>query len=86
MARTALESQEGGTHYKEMKIQPIEYAMANNFNACEFNILKYVSRHRNKNGAEDLRKAKHMIDLLLALEYESQDSPSAPPDRMVDRR
>lgn len=70
MAREALETQEGGTHYKEMKIQPIEYAMANNLNPCEFNVLKYISRHRNKNGIEDLRKAKHMIDLLIALEYE----------------
>lgn len=70
MVDSALATQEGGTHYKEMKIQPIEYAMANKLNACEFNVLKYISRHRNKNGVEDLRKAKHMIDLLIALEYE----------------
>lgn len=70
MAREALERQEGGTHYKDMKIQPIEYAMANELNACEFNVLKYLSRHRKKGGKEDLEKAKHMLDLLIALEYD----------------
>lgn len=90
MAREALETQEGGTHYKEMKIQPIEYAMANGFNMCEGNILKYISRHRRKNGREDLEKAKHMIDLLIALEYDTRydcadcDNP-APQDRMIVR-
>lgn len=90
MAREALERQEGGSHYKDMKIQPIEYAMANELNACEFNVLKYLSRHRRKGGKEDLEKAKHMLDLLIALEYEVVDasyvSPPAPADRMVIRR
>lgn len=66
---TALDTQIGGDHYKSMKIQPIEYAMANKLNPCEFNVVKYVSRHRNKNGLQDLIKAKHMIDVLIALEY-----------------
>lgn len=90
MAREALERQEGGTHYKNMKIQPIEYAMANELNACEFNVLKYLSRHRKKGGKEDLEKAKHMLDLLIALEYDVVDasdvSPPALPDRVVIRR
>lgn len=87
MAREALERQEGGSHYKDMKIQPIEYAMANELNACEFNVLKYLSRHRRKGGKEDLDKAKHMLDLLIALEYDSSDvPPPAPADRMVIRR
>lgn len=67
--KKALETQEGGDHYKSMKIQPIEYAMANGFNMCEGNVLKYISRHRRKNGREDLEKAKHMIDLLIEMEY-----------------
>ena len=65
-----LEQQVGGNHYKDMKIQPIEFAQLNNLNPCEFSIIKYVCRHKNKNGIEDLKKAKHFIDLLIELEYE----------------
>ena len=64
--------QTGGSHYQKLKITPIEYAMANNLNACEFSVVKYISRHRNKNGKEDLLKAKDFIDMLIAFEYENQ--------------
>lgn len=66
---SALKTQQGGSHYKDMKIQPIEYCMANNLNACESFAIKYVSRHRQKNGKEDLLKAIHCIQLLIELEY-----------------
>ena len=66
---SALEEQTGGSHYKNMKIQPIEYCQANNLNACESFVVKYVSRHRNKNGKEDIEKAIHCLELLLELEY-----------------
>ena len=62
----------GGSHYQDLKITPIEYAMANNLNACEFSVVKYISRHRDKNGKEDLLKAKDFIDMLIAFEYENQ--------------
>jgi hypothetical protein len=65
----AMSYQIAGGHYSSMKIQPVEYCMANNLNVCESKVIKYISRHRSKNGAEDLRKAKHFIDLLLELEY-----------------
>lgn len=61
----SLESQIGGTHYKEMSIQPIEYIMANNLGYIEGNIIKYVSRYKSKNGLEDLKKAKHYLDILI---------------------
>ena len=64
----ALDSQIGGDHYKSMKIQPMEYSMANNLDPCQHTIIKYVSRFRSKNGLEDLIKAKHCIDLLIELE------------------
>lgn len=64
----ALDVQVGGAHYKKMKIQPIEFAMANNLNACQANVVKYVARYEEKNGLEDLTKAKHYIDLLIQLE------------------
>lgn len=64
----ALDVQEGGDHYKKMKIQPMEYSMANGLDACQHTIIKYVSRFRDKGGIEDLRKAKHCIDMLIDFE------------------
>ena len=65
----ALKSQVGGSHYKDMKIQPIVFCHENKLGACESSIIKYVSRHKSKNGIEDLRKARHLIDILISLEY-----------------
>jgi len=56
--------QEGGTHYS-MPIQPIEYIMKNGLGFCEGNVVKYVSRHRQKNGVEDLKKAIHYLEMLI---------------------
>ncbi len=64
-APSALEVQEGGSHYKQMAIQPIQYIMANNIGYIEGNVIKYVSRHKNKNGIEDLKKARHYLDILI---------------------
>lgn len=69
MISSSLDVQVGGGHYKDLKIQPIEYTLANKLGFCEGNIIKYVTRHKSKNGIEDLKKAKHYIDLLLELEY-----------------
>ena len=68
-AESALDVQHGGDHYKTMPIQPVEFIHANGIGFCEGAVIKYVTRHKAKNGAEDLRKARHFIDLLLELEY-----------------
>lgn len=65
----AKEIQVGGNHYKDLKIQPIEYIHANGLDYFEGNVIKYITRHRRKNGKQDLEKAKHYIDLLIELEY-----------------
>jgi hypothetical protein len=65
----ALTKQEGGDHYKSMKIQPVEFIVANNLGFLEGNIVKYVCRHHSKNKAQDIRKAIHYCELLLELEY-----------------
>ena len=64
--------QVGGDHYCNMAIQPAEYAQLNNLNFIEGCVVKYVSRHRNKNGAEDIKKAIHFLNLLLEIEYNQQ--------------
>ena len=63
-----LDKQEGGSHYN-MAIQPIEYIAANNLDYFQANIVKYISRHKSKNGAEDVRKAIHYCELLLHYQY-----------------
>lgn len=66
--RSALSVQVGGGHYKDMAIQPVEYIHKNGIGFVEGAVIKYVSRWRNKNGLEDLKKARHMLDLLIEIE------------------
>ena len=70
-AKSAWDTQIGGTHYTDMKIQPFQYSMANKLDPMQHTIIKYVSRFRAKGGIEDLEKAKQTIDLLIAYEKES---------------
>ncbi len=69
----ALNTQIGGSHYKEYTIQPIEFIHANNIPFIEGNIIKYVIRHKTKNGLQDLIKAKHYIDLLIQMQYHESE-------------
>ncbi len=64
-----LKKQEGGSHYKDLKIQPVEYIVLNGLDFLQGNIIKYATRHKKKNGAEDIRKIKHYCDLILKLQY-----------------
>lgn len=72
--KSAMDVQVGGNHYKKMKIQPMEYSMANNLDAMQHTIIKYVSRFRDKNGIEDLKKAKHTIDMLIEWEQNNVEA------------
>lgn len=60
------QTQVGGDHYAKLPIQPIEYIMKNGLDFCAGNVVKYVTRYKSKNGIEDLHKARHYIDLLIA--------------------
>lgn len=66
---SATDTQIGGEHYKLNAIQPIDYIMDNKLGWCEGNAVKYITRHRNKNGAQDIQKAIHYLNLLLEREY-----------------
>jgi len=55
----------GGTHYKSMKIQPVEFILANGLGFCEGNIIKYTCRYKQKGGVEDLKKVVHYAQLLI---------------------
>lgn len=64
-----LQTQVGGNHYKDFKIQPVEFIHANGLDFLQGNIIKYTMRHKGKNGKQDLLKARHYLDLLIQLEY-----------------
>lgn len=65
---SALDIQVSGDHYKDFKIQPIEYIHGNGLPFIEGCIIKYISRWRQKGGIKDLEKIKHFVDLLIELE------------------
>ena len=67
MATQSLNRQVGGDHYKDMKIQVVEFCYANNIPFIEGAIIKYVCRWKKKNGVADLEKAKHFLDILIEL-------------------
>jgi hypothetical protein len=66
----ANDMQTGGTHY-QVAIQPWDYIIANNLGYLEGNVIKYVTRYKNKGGIEDLRKAQHYLSKLI--EVNSKD-------------
>jgi len=65
----ASEIQVGGSHYRDFAIQPAEFIHKNAIGFLAGNVIKYVCRHGKKNGVEDLKKARHYIDLLIEHEY-----------------
>lgn len=65
---SASDVQVGGDHYKKLAIQPMEYSMANKLDPLQHTAIKYVTRFRDKNGIEDLRKAIHCIEMLIEWE------------------
>lgn len=58
--------QVGGDHYKSKGVQPWDYIIANNLGYLEGNIIKYVTRWRDKGGVKDLEKARHYLDKLIS--------------------
>jgi len=67
---SAFDTQIGGGHYKDMKIQPTEFIHQNGIGFIAGNVIKYVVRYKFKNGLEDLKKARHYLDMLIEDEPE----------------
>jgi hypothetical protein len=65
----ASEEQVGGSHYRDFVIQPSEFIHKNKIGFLPGNVIKYVCRYSRKNGAQDLRKALHYLELILEWEY-----------------
>ena len=60
---SALDIQVGGDHYKTKAMQPVELWAALNLNGFQASIVKYITRHKEKNGAADIDKAEHFFEL-----------------------
>lgn len=67
----ASATQVGGAHYSKYAIQPSEFIHRNGIGFLEGNVIKYVVRHRDKNGRQDIEKAIHYLRLLLEFEYDN---------------
>jgi len=68
MTETPNKTQIGGDHYRLKAIQPWDYIAANRLGFFEGNVVKYVSRWKDKGGVDDLRKARHYLDKLIEIE------------------
>ena len=76
-----LTVQQSGSHYKNSQIQPIEYSERNNLSMCQGNIVKYITRHKDKNGVDDLAKVVHYA-LLEALFVYGEDGATELRDKV----
>ena len=65
---SALDTQVAGGHYTDWVIQPVEYIHKNRIPFIEGSVIKYVTRWRGKGGVDDLRKARHFLDILIEME------------------
>lgn len=75
----ANNQQVGGKHYSSKAVQPWDYITSNNLGYLEGNVVKYVSRWKEKNGLEDLLKAKHYLEKLIELQ---QPAPTSEADAL----
>lgn len=71
---SAFSQQVDGKHYSEMPegYQPFQISHVLGLNPVEHTILKYLLRHRLKNGKVDLEKIKHCVDILIEQEYPNE--------------
>ena len=63
-----LQDQVDGDYYTKLAIQPAVYAERNHLSYLQGNVIKYVTRYKDKDGVHDLYKAIHSIKILIAME------------------
>ena len=69
---SAYKKQIGGKHYLKYKIQPSKFVVENRLLYPEGCVIKYIVRHQDKGGKQDLEKAKHMIDMIIERDYSEE--------------
>ena len=63
------DKQHGGSHYQKYKIQPSKFVVENELLYPEGCAIKYIIRHRDKNGKEDILKAIHFLEMIIERDY-----------------
>ena len=72
LSTSPYQKQVGGKHYLKYKIQPSEFVVENKLLYPEGCVIKYILRHSDKGGKEDLEKAKHFIDMIIERDYSGE--------------
>lgn len=72
MNSNPFDKQTGGDHYKKLAIQPTAYIQKNKLGWCEGNIVKYITRWRDKGGIQDIDKVIHYAELLKQIVSEEE--------------
>jgi hypothetical protein len=72
MSNNAFFKQVGGSHYKKYKIQPSRFINENKILFAEGNAIKYICRHQDKGGKQDLLKAIHYIQMIIERDYNNE--------------
>ena len=71
---SAYDKQIGGSHYRSLKIQPSKFVIENELLFPDGSVIKYICRHRFKNGKEDLLKAIHFIEMIIERDYSKTET------------
>jgi len=66
-------SNHGRKYYTKYAIEPVVFCIKNRVPFAEGNVIKYVCRWREKGGVDDLRKAKHYVDMLMTEAMETNN-------------
>jgi hypothetical protein len=74
-----MQTQVGGGHYRDLAIQPAEFWIRNQLPAGEGAVVKYLTRHRSKNGRQDVEKALHFVEMLRWWYFDAPDDQRAVP-------
>ena len=69
---SAYKKQIGGKHYLKYKVQPSKFVVENRLLYPEGCVIKYILRHQDKGGKQDLEKAKHFIDMIIERDYKDE--------------
>lgn len=84
METNPLKTQVGGSHYNELKIQPAEYTHANKLGHMAGDAIAYITRYKSKGGRQDLEKAIHCLQILIALDYPETPEATPAPTYAID--
>ncbi len=66
---SAYKKQIGGSHYRNMVLQPSEFINKNRLQFAEGSAIKYICRHSVKGKEEDIKKAIHYLEMILERDY-----------------